>query len=31
MAIEASTSAVGMNISRIGVQFFLELANGGGG
>jgi hypothetical protein len=30
MAVEA-TSAVGMNRSRIGVQFFLELADGGGG
>jgi hypothetical protein len=30
MAVEA-TSAVRMNRSRIGVQFFLELADGGGG
>ena len=30
MAVEA-TSTVGMNRSRIGVQFFLELADGGGG
>jgi hypothetical protein len=30
MAVEA-ISAVGMNRSRIGVQFFLELADGGGG
>jgi hypothetical protein len=29
MVVEA-TSAVGMNRSRIGVQFFLELADGGG-
>jgi hypothetical protein len=30
MAVEA-TSAVGKNGSRIGTQFFLELADGGGG
>jgi hypothetical protein len=30
MVVEA-TSTVGMNRSRIGVQFFLELADGGGG